>query len=132
MRRRLIRGTALAVGGGFAIGVTAGVLGVVPAHADFHQDVQFFQLLDSHGIQVQNTSWATGVCHDLDAGVTPRTAINEVYYNSPLNLDQSMWFTASAIAVYCPWHSPQDLDESRPAGAPPLHTLTPNPPGIAA
>ena len=36
MKRALMRGAAIAVGGGFAIGAAAAVLGISPAHAETH------------------------------------------------------------------------------------------------
>jgi hypothetical protein len=120
------------VSAGALFGLAAAVGGAGVARADFHSDVQFLSLLDQHGIQVQNTSWAHGICADLDAGSSPFEEVNKVYYGSPLNRDQSMWFTSAAIVVYCPWHSTaagQQYFDHRPLGVPPapLETVAPNP-----
>lgn len=110
------------VGGLAAAALAAGVALAAPAQADFHQDVQFMALLDSHHIEVvdNNTSWAHGVCNGLDQGYTPQQETEAVYRASPLNHDDSMWFVAASMVVYCPWHQGQSFYASQPLNRAPI------------
>ena len=109
------------IGGVAATAVALGITGAVtasPAQAINQQDVQFIQLLDSHGITANGlrTQWGHGICTDLtnhySVGWTQvdafHYAVNSVYHNTAANFtaNDSMWFVASAVTVYCPWYDP--------------------------
>jgi hypothetical protein len=103
------------VAGGLMLGAAGLVLGAGIAKADNGQDVQFIQLLDSHGINANGSEqMAHNVCTNLDAGFTPAQEVNAVYQATPLNRDQSMVFAVTALVVYCPWHEGQDYFASQP------------------
>jgi hypothetical protein len=113
-KKKLIVGGVVA--GGLMIGAAGLVLGAGIAKADFHQDVQFMELLDQRGIALTNndTSWGTGVCNGLDEGFTPKQEVDAVSRNSMLTTSDAIWFVVSAENVYCHRHFGQDYFTSQP------------------
>lgn len=122
--KKLIAGAAV-FGGAMVVGAAC-VLGAGLAKADFHQDVQFFELLDSHHIQVSDTGWAHDVCTALDTGFSPAQVTDAVEAKSPLDHDKALWFEVASMVVYCPWHQGQDYFAKQPGGPGPRHLVAPN------
>ena len=79
------------------------------ARAD-QTDQDFTSFLQSHGINLGNTSQTVNMahvmCHDLDAGYTEKDEIDQITGAHRLNQGQAQMFVAAATADYCPSHHP--------------------------
>ncbi len=81
------------------------------ASADPTDDADFYQHLQSHGInlgsQAQTVNMARVMCQDLDAGYSQKDEIDQLTGSHKLSQAQAETFIGAATAEYCPGkHSP--------------------------
>ncbi len=99
------------VGGLAAVAAVLGVAAAVPAaaHADPSTDAVFIAGARAGGITGSvSTLIANGhaVCYAIDvAGMRPADAQHQIWLNTDLDQNHSIWFTVVAIDSYCPWNT---------------------------
>jgi len=98
------------VGGLAAAGVALGIAAAVPAqaHADATtQDATFVAGVRAGGVTGSvSTLIANGhtVCYDIDvAGMRPADVQHQIWLQTDMDENHSIWFTIVAIDNYCPW-----------------------------
>jgi hypothetical protein len=97
------------VGGLAAVAAALGIAAAVPAqvHADASTDAVFIAGERAGGITgPMSTLIAYGhtVCYDIDvAGMRPADAQHQIWLQTDMDENQSIWFTIGAIDNYCPW-----------------------------
>ena len=86
------------------------------ARAD-QTDQDFTNFLQSHGINLGNTSQTVNLahvmCHDLDAGYTEKDEVDQLTGAHRLNQGQAQTFVGAATADYCPQHHPASRPSSK-------------------
>ena len=108
MRKKIV---ASLVGGAVIAGAaltSATTLGELPsAHADLGNDADFVFVARQGGIGGSvGVLIANGrvVCNEVDvAGMSPAQVQHQIWLDTDLDSDHSIWFTIDAITHYCPW-----------------------------